>query len=238
MTDNLEGFKVKTPSDVWASVRELSEDRAALDIEFLRAPGKIWHAAMEQLDEASGTFYLRLPIPEASRQPAPTPVRISHTKKLVKIQFDTVATKAGPNGELYELMLQIPRNLYRIQRRTAFRISSCPDTPITIRASMDGRYWLRKNLHDVSVGGCSFTFDTRDMPMIKLNTIIPHVFIKVPDEEEIQAVLEVRTLAHPKSAPKPSVMKAGCRFVDLPFEQEATIQRFVNDAEQKQKKAG
>jgi len=145
--------------------------------------------------------------------------------------------QAVANGEIYELKLTIPRNLFRIQRRKAFRIANCPDMPIAIRASLDGRYWIRKNLHDVSIGGCSFIFDQRDIPMLKPGAAIPHCVITVPEEGEIETAMEVRTVMKARNAPKPTIMKAGCQFVNLPFEQEAAIQRFITAMEQKLKTA-
>lgn len=237
MTDDLDAFRVKTPSDVWATLRKLDEARTPLDIEFLRAPGCIHHACMEQLDAQSATFYLRLSIPASERLPVPTPLRLSSTQRQLKIQFDTVAMQASDTESHQELQVAVPRKLYRIQRRNAFRISNCPQTPITLKASLDGQTWFSKVLHDVSIGGCSFLFEASELPGLKAHTVIPHCIIAVPDAGDIRTTLEVRTVAHPRSVPSKTLMKAGCRFVDLPFQQEALIQRFIIAAEHKQKTA-
>jgi len=84
MSDNLENFRVKTLGELWETLRQLEQDRIAMDIEFLRAPGKMYHARIEQLDDVSGTFWIRMPVAEALRQPAPAPMRLSSTQKKSK----------------------------------------------------------------------------------------------------------------------------------------------------------
>jgi c-di-GMP-binding flagellar brake protein YcgR len=241
MPDDLDAFKVKTPSDVWACLKKLDEARAALDLEFIRLPGRHVTVRLENLDEQLGCFHLNPELPEPLRLPAPTPIRLSCTQKQLKIQFDTVVTQSEPTaGKHVRMVATIPRHLYRIQRRNTFRIANCQFEPIVIRLSVDGKTWLRHPLYDVSIGGCSFLFDPLQLAL-EPGSRIAHGRLSVPGEGDIDIPLDVRTISKPKADKQQPAgnltLKAGCQFVELPFKQEAMIQRFIIAAEHKQKSA-
>lgn len=239
MTDDLDAFKVKTPSDVWASLQKLEEARSALDLEFLRQPGSHFITRIDALDERQGLLHISPEIPEDQRLPAPTPIRLSCTQKSLKIQFDTVVTHADPQaGGRIRLQAPLPRKLYRIQRRNTFRIANCPFDPITLVFVVDGERKHRTPLYDVSIGGCSFLFDPAELSLQVGQTMLA-CRLAIPDEGDIEVQIDIRTLSKPKASQQnpDGLTKAGCQFIDLPFKHEAMIQRFIIAAEQKQKTA-
>jgi hypothetical protein len=235
MQQELEPFKVTAEQDVWALLEDLDKSRSKLDIEFLHLPDVHLQAPMSMLKKDDKSFQMSLKMPEAFALKAPTPARLSGTLKKARIQFDAVVLDITPCGETSLLNIKTPRHLFRIQRRDTFRVHNCKSEPILIALQLPAGERLEIPLHDISVGGCSFLIDLQKHSL-QPETLLKGCSLRVPGQGKFNTDIQIKTLSAQKSENK-GLHKSGCMFLNLPFKQEAAIQRYIIEIEHKQRMA-
>ena len=149
----------------------------------------------------------------------------------IKVQFDLDGVVLV-HGDQHIINASYPRELYRFQRRTSFRvkpsISALPMAHFVHPHHPDTNLSLR--VLDVSLGGVAL-FLPEDMPVIADGTRIPSCSLRLEDDTwlDVSIVMRHATPIHPETRGA----RLGCEFVNA-GQAERDLQIYINQTQKRQ----
>ena len=149
----------------------------------------------------------------------------------IKLQFDLDGVVLV-HGDQHIINASYPRELYRFQRRTSFRvkpsISALPTAHFAHPHHPDINLSLR--VLDVSLGGVAL-FLPEDMPAIADGTRIPSCSLRLEDDTwlDVNIVMRHATPIHPETRGA----RLGCEFVNA-SQAERDLQIYINQTQKRQ----
>jgi flagellar brake protein len=160
----------------------------------------------------------------------------------IKLQFIVTEIELGQDAKTPLLVADMPKSIYRIQRREAFRVRPLATHPATCLMPMQTRrQTMRSNqskpvaptlfdalVLDVSVGGLSlelFAFNDD----LELGDTLDDCFLYLPGQTAFRCTLKICYLGSLDLTNKS--YRIGAYFEGLPAESERAIQRYVNAVE-------
>jgi c-di-GMP-binding flagellar brake protein YcgR len=163
----------------------------------------------------------------------------------VKLQFDLqgFVLVHAENGRT--LHSQLPREIYRFQRRHAFRVRSSgrPDPVATFRHPGLPEMTLTLRMLDVSIGGCALWLPA-DVPPLQAGTRLGELRVELDAETRFSAPATLQHIsslsrgsAAAENAPDaaPGGVRIGCEWLALPGSAERVLQRWIDRAQQRQR---
>jgi c-di-GMP-binding flagellar brake protein YcgR len=166
------------------------------------------------------------PRPRAMRRLLEAP-RLHFSTRLdqVRIGFEAAAARTGDCGDVPAFRVPLPDSISRLQRRAAYRLQLPASRPswCGIRAPGVGGEAHPVRMHDISVGGLGLADLPENLPAAP-GTVYRGCSVALPDCGTLTLDLQV---VHVIAGPG---RRAGCRFVDLPPESAALIQRCITRA--------
>jgi c-di-GMP-binding flagellar brake protein YcgR len=151
----------------------------------------------------------------------------------VSISFDTGPVTLCEYQKLPALRIAMPRTMVRLQRREHFRVpmplanpvkcivpSSSPDDPDPIVA----------HIVDIGCGGVAIA-EAGGRLGPETGRILANCKLLLPESDAIVTTLEVRNSAQIRLHNGAFQTRLGCKFIDLPNDMAARLQRFVMDVE-------
>jgi flagellar brake protein len=155
----------------------------------------------------------------------------------IKLQFDLSGflLVRGPDGST--LQSGLPRDMYRFQRRDAYRVRTPSRCEPVVQFRHPGLPEMKLSLHmlDVSIGGCALWLP-HDVPILQNGTLLGEVQVELDAENRFNAMARLQNLGpllgqdRPTSAGKGRRM--GCAWQALSGSAERVLQRWI-DATQK-----
>ena len=149
----------------------------------------------------------------------------------IKVQFDLDGVVLV-HGDQHIINASYPRELYRFQRRTSFRVkpsvSALPTAHFVHPHHPDTQLSLR--VLDVSLGGVAL-FLPEDMPAIADGTRIPSCSLRLEDDTwlDVSIVMRHATPIHPETRGA----RLGCEFVNA-GQAERDLQIYINQTQKRQ----
>lgn len=147
----------------------------------------------------------------------------------VSISFSTGAVSLCEYEKLPALRIAIPHSLIRLQRREHFRVPlpiARPVKCIVPAQSLDNPEPVTAHVVDIGCGGVAISASSGQLG-IEPGVILPGCRILLPESDVIFTALEVRNSAQIRLRNGAFQTRVGCKFVDLPNDMAAMLQRFV-----------
>jgi c-di-GMP-binding flagellar brake protein YcgR len=151
----------------------------------------------------------------------------------VSITFATGPVTLVDFEKLPALRLALPKSLIRLQRREHFRVQlpiAHPVKCIVPSTSEDDPEPITAHIVDIGCGGVALA-ESGGRLGTETGRILPDCRLLLPDSDAITTSLEVRNSAQIRLHNGAFQTRLGCKFVDLPNDMAARLQRFVMDIE-------
>ena len=147
----------------------------------------------------------------------------------VSITFSTGAVSLCEYEKMPALRISIPQSLIRLQRREHFRVPLPIARPIKcIVPSLSDENMEPITAHIVDIGGGGVAISESSGRLgIEPGKILPACRLLLPDSDVIVTALEVRNSAQIRLRNGAFQTRLGCKFIDLPNDMSAMLQRFV-----------
>jgi hypothetical protein len=167
----------------------------------------------------------------------------------VKLQFELQGFVLVHGATGSALHSQLPRELFRFQRRNAFRVRSSgrPDPTATFRHPALPDMQLALRMLDVSIGGCALWLPG-DVPPLQAGTRLGELRVELDAETRFSApatLQHITSLGHggdmtgrtPEGAPNGAQdgVRIGCEWQALAGPAERVLQRWIDRAQQRQR---
>lgn len=148
---------------------------------------------------------------------------------LVKLQFDLGDLLLVRGPQHCALQAQWPRQLYRFQRRSAYRVRTLERHAPTARLRHPAMPEMQLALRviDVSVGGCALLLP-EDVPPLQPGTTVHDVQVALDALTRFTARVQIQ---HASALQGNARQRLGCRWSDLPPPARQALQRYVDQTQ-------
>jgi|SRR5664279_684367 len=226
-TESLDEFRVFTPRDVGLLLKQLLDGSVLLNLN--GSDGRVFTSAIWTLDSTRGTIGFNADPND------PTLQSILHSREVtvvgylesVKIQFDVQNLVLVHGNKASVLSCPFPRELFRFQRRNAFRvrplIRSAPVARLRHPDLAESEFALR--IIDISISGCAL-FLPSDMPMMNAGVSIASVRMELDADTRLDVTLRLQHVTSLNNEGKG--VRLGFEFVRPGGETVRTLQRFID----------
>ena len=208
--DDVDEFRVSSPRDLQAIVKQLLDGSVLLNLH--GDDGSVFTTALWTMDSARGTIGFNADPNDPAMQEVLRSQEVVVVGYLenVKVQFDVKRPVLVKGQKAGVLSCAMPRELYRFQRRDAFRVRPLVRaTPMARFAHPDmPEVDLALRVVDISIGGCAL-FLPDDLPTMNRGALVPSVRLALGDDTRIDVALRLQ---------HSTVMTKGARGVRLGFE--------------------
>ncbi len=227
-------FRVDHPGELATLLRQLRDSASPM---VLSAPGgsalvaTLWSIDLEQqrinFTAEPGDPMLQ-PLIDADEA-----VAVGYLES-VKLQFDLQGLLLVRGPKTCTLQARCPRELYRFQRRSAYRVRTLDRYTPTARLRHPAipEMLLTLRVIDVSVGGCALQVPP-DVPAIEPGLALHGVQIELDADTRFTAtllILHVSELGDGGHGPR-----AGCEWQALPPDSQRALQRYIDNTQKRRR---
>jgi len=230
----LEEFRITAPREVTAMLKQFQD--ANLLISLNGSNGAILSTTLWAIDPARGQISF------AADADAPVTQRLIESEEAVavgyldsiKVQFDVhgLVLVRGIGGSA--IGARLPRELYRFQRRNAFRVRPLlRSQPLArVRHPAIAEMQLALRVIDVSIGGCAL-FLPDDVPAMQPGMVMSRVQVDLDADTRLHVDIRLQhvTALNPES----HGVRLGCEFVNPGHEVERMLQRFIDQTQKRRR---
>jgi c-di-GMP-binding flagellar brake protein YcgR len=226
-TESLDEFRVFTPRDVGTLLKQLLDGSVLLNLN--GSDGRVFTTAIWTLDSSRGTIGFNADTNDPALQ------SILHSREVVvvgylenvKVQFDIHNLVLVHGNRASVLSCPFPREMFRFQRRNAFRVRplmrSAPVARVRHPDMTDTEFTLR--IIDISIGGCAL-FLPADVPMMNAGVTVPGVRMELDDDTRLDVALRLQHVTSLNSEARG--LRLGFEFVRPGGDTLRTLQRFID----------
>lgn len=152
----------------------------------------------------------------------------------VSISFTTGPVTLCEFEKLPALRIALPQSMVRLQRREHFRVPLTVANPVRCLipsplGSEDSEPF-NTTIVDIGCGGVALT-DASGRLGTETSRRLPDCRLLLPETDVVVATLEIRNTAQIRLQNGAFQTRLGCKFIDLPNDMAAHLQRFVMDIE-------
>ncbi len=151
----------------------------------------------------------------------------------VSISFQTGPVSLCDYEKLPALCIAIPKSLIRLQRREHFRVALPIARPVKCIVPPQGEddpEPLSTNIVDIGCGGVALA-DISGRLGTDAGRILKNCRLLLPETDPVIVTLEIRNSAQVRLHNGAFQTRLGCKFVNLPKDADAMLQRFVMNIE-------
>ena len=230
----LDDFRMTAPREIAAMLKQLCDGNIQLNLN--ASDGTVLSTTLWTLDPARGTLSFCADAEDTKTQAlleCEEAVAVGYLDS-VKLQFDVQHPVLVRSGRSSALSCAIPRELFRFQRRGAFRVrpllNSAPMARLRHTSIPEMQIELR--VLDVSIGGCALLMPD-DVPPLKPGVQINQVQIDLDIDTRLQVNLRLQhvTAINPDS----TGVRLGCEFVNATGDPLRLLQRFIDQTQKRRK---
>jgi flagellar brake protein len=226
-TDGLEEFRVSSTRDIGMLLKQLLDGSVLLHLN--GSDGQVFTSAIWTLDSARCTIGFNADPNDPALQ------SILHSREVVvvgylesvKVQFDVHNLVLVHGNRASVLSCPFPREMFRFQRRNAFRVRplmrSAPVARLRHPDMPDTEYGLR--VIDLSIGGCAL-FLPHDLPMMNAGVLLSGVRVELDIDTRLDVDLRLQHVTSLNAEAKG--LRLGFEFVRPGGETLRTLQRFID----------
>lgn len=225
--DGLDEFRVSSSRDIGLLLKQLLDGSVLLNLN--GSDGRVFTSAIWTLDSTRGTIGFNADPNDPAMQ------SVLHSREVivvgylesVKVQFDVTNLVLVHGNKASVLSCPFPREMFRFQRRNAFRvrplIRSAPVARLRHPDLPDTEFALR--IIDISIGGCAL-FLPSDVPLLNAGVTVPGVRMELDDDTRLDVNLCLQHVTSLNNEGKG--VRLGFEFVRPGGETVRTLQRFID----------
>lgn len=227
-------FRVSHPGDLLGLLRQLRDGQTPVQ---LSGPdGHSLTSCLWSLDEQRQRLNFTI---DGERPHLPTMIEADELVAVaylesVKLQFDLTNLVMVRGSGTSALQASWPREMYRFQRRSAYRVRtlerSAPTAHLRHPALPDMLLSLR--VVDVSIGGCAL-FVTHDVPPLEPGTCITNVRIELDPDTRFDVGLQLQHVT--AIQPGNRGVRIGCEWARLSVSAERVLQRYIDQTQKRRR---
>jgi flagellar brake protein len=224
----LDEFRITTAREIGAMLKLLVDGSVQLALS--TSTGSVVSATLWSADQARGTIGLCVDPDDPALQAlldCQEAVIVAYLDS-VKLQFDAAQPVLVRGARSSVLSCGWPREMFRFQRRSAFRVRPLLRSAPMARFRHDsgaGEHEFALRLLDVSIGGCAL-FLPDEMPVIQPGTLLSPVQIDLDADSRLHADLRLQHLTAINA--EAHGVRLGCEFVRADATVQRTLQRFID----------
>jgi c-di-GMP-binding flagellar brake protein YcgR len=225
--ESLDEFRISSPRDVGTLLKQLLDGAVLLSLH--GSDGSVFRSAIWTMDSARATIGFNAD----PNDPAMQSVLHSHEITVVgyldsvKVQFEIRHPVLVHGNRASVLSCPFPREMYRFQRRNAFRVRplmrSAPVARLRHPGQQDSEIALR--IIDLSIGGCAL-FLPADVPSIDAGVQLSGVRMELDDDTRLDVNLRLQHVTSIDNEGRG--VRLGFEFVRPNGDTVRTLQRFID----------
>jgi c-di-GMP-binding flagellar brake protein YcgR len=234
----LDDFRISAPSEVLAYLKQLLSGNVVLNLVGADGPGvptTVW-----AVDPARGSLTLSADLTDADMQrllATNQSVAVGYLDN-VKLQFDASGLTVAGRGKQGALTMSIPKEIFRFQRRDAYRVRTAPRFAPSayLRHPAARGEPLELRVLDLSIGGCALLVPAGSPPM-EPGMMLEGVHIDLDGNNTMRCTLMLHHVSSVGEglADDPGSLRIGCELMDIGPDSRRILQRFVDQAQQRRR---
>ncbi len=230
----LDEFRITAPREIVAILKQFQDGNVLLNLN--GSNGAMLSTTLWSLDPARGQLSF------SADANAPVTQRLIECDEAVavgyldsiKVQFDVqgLVLVRGVGGSA--ISARLPRELFRFQRRNAFRVRPLLRTsPVArVRHPTIAEMQLALRVIDVSIGGCAL-FLPDDVPAMQPGMVMNQVQLDLDADTRVLVNLRLQHVSVLNAEARGA--RLGCEFVQLGADAERTLQRFIDQTQKRRR---
>jgi flagellar brake protein len=232
--DSFAAFRVAHPKERVALLRQLRD--GAQPVILNGADGSAYTSQLWAVDEAAGRIHFTADggTPAVQRLlEADEAVAVAYMDS-VKLQFELQHLMLLHGAQTTTLQAALPEQLYRFQRRSAYRVRAVgahvPVARLRHPAIPDMQLTLR--VLDLSIGGCALWFP-KDLPPLQPGTRFNEVTLELDLGTRCAVGLQLQHVT--AQGPSDKGQRLGCEWLNLSSNAERVLQRWIDQAQKRRR---
>ena len=223
----LDEFRISAPREIGAMLRQLYDGNVMLNLN--AADGSVVRGTIWTLDTDRARLGFAIDAGDPSLQALLECQEVVVVGYLdsVKLQFDIhdLVLVRGPQASV--LSGALPREMFRFQRRSAYRVRPAHRSVPTarLRHTDIAEMQLTLRVLDVSLGGCAL-FLPQDVPPMQLGGVLNQVQIELDADTRFLVNLRLQHITSLNADAKG--VRLGCEFVRADAAALRSLQRFID----------
>ena len=230
----LDDFRITTPREIAAMLRQLVDGNVELYLN--AANGSVVHATLWTVDAERGSLGLSVEADDPALQAMLECQEVVVVGYLdsVKLQFDAHNLVLVRGARSSVLNCGMPRELFRFQRRGAYRVRPVlRSSPVArLRHTDIAEMQLALRVVDVSIGGCAL-FLPDDVPPMQPGVVLNQVLFELDADTRFHVNLRLQHVTSLNS--ESQGVRLGCEFVRADSGALRTLQRFIDQTQKRGK---
>lgn len=229
-----DAFRVREPAEVKSLLRALMDRSVTINLN--GSDGSAYATTLWTIDGGQGklAFMADMMTPAVHRLvEADEAVAVGYLDQ-IKLQFDVADRMLVHGRQSCVLQAALPRELFRFQRRSAYRVRTlergAPTAHFRHPAIPDMTLELR--VLDVSVGGCAL-FMPADLPMVEPGIEINDCTIELDAGTLLRGTLLVHHVT--SIQPESRGVRLGCELLNLEPEATRLLQRYIDQTQKRRR---
>jgi flagellar brake protein len=231
----LDEFRVTAPREIAAMLRRLVDASAQLNLN--ASDGSVVSATVWAADAERGTLGFNVDPNDPALQALLECQEVAVVGYLdsIKLQFDLRALVLVHGHRASVLNCAYPSELFRFQRRGAFRVRPLlRETPVArVRHPGIGAIQLSLRVLDVSIGGCAL-FLPADAPALDPGCVMNAVQIELDADTRFEVNLRLQHITS-LGAGGAGGVRLGCEIVRADATQLRSLQRYIDQTQKRGK---
>jgi c-di-GMP-binding flagellar brake protein YcgR len=228
----LDDFRITAPREIAAMLRQLADGNVELYLN--AANGSVVHATIWTLDADRGSLGLNVDADDLALQAMLESQEVVVVGYLdsVKLQFDAHNLVLVRGERSSVLNCALPRELFRFQRRSAYRVRPVlRSSPMArVRHTEIAEMQLALRVLDVSIGGCAL-FLPDDVPPMQPGVVLNQVQIELDADTRFHVNLRLQHVTSLNSDSRG--VRLGCEFVRADSNALRSLQRFIDQTQKR-----
>lgn len=230
----LDEFRVAVPREIASMLRELADGNIALNLN--AADGIVYTTTIWTIDAERGTMGFVADVGDTRLQAlleCDEVVVVGYLHN-VKLQFDVTNLVLVRGSRASVLSCCVPRQMFRFQRRNAFRVRPLMRSAPTARLLpvVAGGDELALRVIDVSIGGCAL-FLPDDLPPMQPGLLLERVELDLDADTRFHANLRLQHVTAINADARG--VRLGCAFVRAGGDALRALQRFIDQTQKRGK---
>lgn len=230
----LDDFRITAPAELAAMLKRMLDANAVVN---LNAPnGTAVTAALWAVDAARGVISFSADDHAPQLQSlieCNEAVAVAYLDS-IKVQFDVQGLLLVHNGRSSAISCGYPREMFRFQRRNAYRVRPLLRNAPTasLRHPMIPDMQLSLRVLDVSIGGCAL-FLPEDVPMIEPGVLLNGVDLDLDADTRITAPLRLQHVTSLQLNARG--VRLGCEMVNASNDSLRALQRYIDQTQKRRR---
>ncbi|MFT3664515.1 flagellar brake protein [Piscinibacter sp.] len=230
----LDEFRISAPREIVALLKQFQDGSLLLHLN--GSNGAMLSTTLWSLDPARGQLSFSADAGAPATQSlveCDEAVAVGYLDS-IKVQFDVRGLVLVRGAAGSAIGARMPQELFRFQRRSAFRVRPLPSSsPVArVRHPAIAEMQLALRVIDVSIGGCAL-FLPDDVPPIQPGSVMNQVQLDL--DADTRVLVDLRLQHATVLGAQARGARMGCEFVRLNSEGERALQRFIDQTQKRRR---